>query len=72
MAYTDRKNRMTKADIAATSQWANRPAPVSVKKISEEQRRLWSALNEYIRQHGGFVVSLPFASPMRVEVIAGS
>jgi hypothetical protein len=38
-----------------------------LKTVSGERRRLWEALADYIRLHGGFVTSHPYASPIRIE-----
>jgi len=36
--------------------------------MSQEKRRaLWHALNRFITELGGFVVSAPFSSPIRIE-----
>ncbi len=39
-----------------------------IQKVSAERKRLWTALNEFIGLQGGFVISHPFASPLRVEI----
>jgi hypothetical protein len=41
-----------------------RPKP---KSPSREQRNLWSKLNKYIMQEGGWIVSQPDVSPIRLE-----
>ncbi|MGB8745469.1 MAG: hypothetical protein WCD54_05805 [Pseudolabrys sp.] len=43
-----------------------------IPKVSEQRRRLWSALNDYIRGQGGWVTSPPFGRFVRVEVEQGS
>ncbi len=71
MAYSDRKNTLSKSDVASlNNKWANRPAGPSTsnKVISEERKRLWTSLNEFISQHGGRVTSTPFSSPVRLEI----
>jgi hypothetical protein len=39
-----------------------------IAKVSTEQKRLWDALNDYITQHGGWVVSVPHHRELRVEL----
>jgi hypothetical protein len=36
--------------------------------VSEKQKRLWHALHDFIRHHGGEVVSLPGHRELRIEV----
>ncbi len=69
MTYSE---RTAKAEIL--SKWAKvkPPAGTVIKKITQERRRLWNALNKYITDQGGFVVSPPFASPLRIEIMPGS
>jgi hypothetical protein len=67
MAYADRKNTLTKKQIVSFSKWANRPR-ADQPQITEQRRNLWTALNEFIRQNGGSIVSLQFTSPLRLEV----
>ena len=71
MAYADRTEKLSKLEMARiNSKWAARPSGEgAAKKISEERRRLWDALNKYIGAHGGFLVSPPYASPLRLELI---
>ena len=40
-----------------------------IRKVSEQRRRLWSALNDYIRGQGGWVTSPPFGRFVRIESI---
>ena len=37
-------------------------------KTRKQRRMLWEALNEYITRNGGFVVSIPGAKQMRIEI----
>ncbi len=70
-SYSERKNTLSRHDFAAlNNKWANRPAGPSTsnKVTSEERKKLWTALNELINQHGGRITSTPFSSPVRVEV----
>jgi hypothetical protein len=41
-------------------------------KITKADRELWSALNQYISQNGGWLVSIPFVFPATVEVLPGT
>ena len=49
---------------------AERTEPI--RKVSEQRRRLWSALNDYIRGQGGWVTSPPFGRFVRIECNQGS
>jgi hypothetical protein len=40
--------------------------------VSEKRRRLWTALNDYIRGQGGWVTSPPFGRFVRIECSQGS
>ena len=49
--------------------WRDRPYAANAG--TEEKRKQgerWAALNEYIRRHGGAVVSVPGVKTLRVEV----
>lgn len=39
----------------------------ATQKITAQRMRLWNALHDYIRQHGGAVVSVPGHKEMRIE-----
>ena len=39
-----------------------------VEKVSAKRMRLWHALHDFIRQHGGAVVSVPGHKELRIEV----
>jgi hypothetical protein len=41
-------------------------------KISEQRKRLWEALNEFIHKSGGWLVSSPGEKYLRVEIERGS
>ena len=38
------------------------------QKITAQRMRLWNALHDYIRQHGGAVVSVPGHKELRIEI----
>ena len=38
------------------------------QKVSKQRMRLWHALHDFCRQHGGAVVSVPGHKEMRIEV----
>jgi hypothetical protein len=40
-----------------------------LQKVTAERKRLWDALNEYTRQEGAFIVSPPYGTPVRLEII---
>lgn len=57
---------LSRSEMAkSVSRWKSAP---SGGATTEQRRNLWTALNEFIRQNGGFVVSLQFTSPLRCEV----
>src|SRR5262245_12035264 len=68
MSYAQRKNKITKRDPSVLSKWANRPAPASIQKFSEEQKKLWHDLNRYVTANGGAIVSAPYSSLIRIEI----
>jgi hypothetical protein len=39
-----------------------------VEKVSAQRMRLWHALHDFVRQHGGAVVSVPGHREIRIEV----
>jgi hypothetical protein len=67
-SYSDRKNTMSKRDLAGLSKWGNRPAGPPINKVTEERKKVWTALNELITERGGRLTSIPYASPLCVEV----
>jgi hypothetical protein len=69
MAYADRKNVMSQKDLRALSKWAGaRPKEAEANQVSEQRRALWIALNAFIGERGGAIVSPMFVSPVRIEV----
>jgi hypothetical protein len=69
MAYADRKFRLSKQDVAKLSKWAApKPDAAAEKaKITQQRRDLWDAINSFVTERGGFIVSVKYASPMRME-----
>ena len=47
---------------------AQRAEPANKAKVSDHQKRLWKALDDYVRHHGGAVVSVPFHKNLRIEI----
>jgi hypothetical protein len=73
MAYADRKAKFSKLEFAKlNSKWANAPRGETPAKVSEQHRRLWQALNNFVTERGGAVVSPMFAFPIRLEVAPDS
>jgi hypothetical protein len=68
--YAERKNTLSKKQIAA--QWAKWPRTESPNQITERQRDLWNALNQFVTERGGAIVSPMFASPLRIETALDS
>ena len=53
--------------------WRNRPYAANAgAEEKRKQNERWSALNSFIRKHGGSVTSLPGVKTLRVEVPKGS
>jgi hypothetical protein len=67
MAYAERKNTLSKKDIAAMSKWANRPR-AATPETQQPRRDLWDALHDFIRKDGGAIVSVKYTWPIRFEV----
>ncbi len=47
-------------------------AAVPASKLSERRCNLWNAINRYVHEQGASVVSIPYWSPVRIEVGRGS
>jgi hypothetical protein len=72
---SERKYTISKLDWAKlNSKWAaQRPnAAEEAAKISQQRRNLWDALNEFIRKDSGAIVSVKYASPIRIEAATDS
>ena len=41
--------------------------PAKPKTLDQKQRKLWQALNSFISEHGGWMVSQPDTEPLRFE-----
>jgi hypothetical protein len=74
MAYADRKNTMSKEALRAMSKWAvARPTKeAEANRVSQQRRDVWTALNAYITERGGAIVSPMLASPLRIETAPDS
>ena len=74
MAYSERKNTLTKKQLASMSKWpTQRPsAAEEAAKVSQQRRDLWTALNAFITERGGAIVSPMFVSPVRIETAPDS
>jgi hypothetical protein len=48
------------------------PAPPTSEEVKQKRRKLWDAINEFVRQHGAWVTSLPYKSAIRIECIGDS
>jgi hypothetical protein len=68
------KKHFDKKQLASFSKWATqRPnAADEAAKISQQRRDLWDALHDLIRKDGGAIVSVRYASPIRIEVATDS
>jgi hypothetical protein len=65
---SERAQRSRSEMAKAVSRWKSAPSGAT----TDQRRDLWTALNEFIRQNGGSIVSLQFTSPVRVELVQGS
>lgn len=62
-----------KTSRGLVSKWAvNQPREENAAKISEQRRELWQALNQFVMERGGAIVSPMFAFPVRLEVATDS
>ena len=53
--------------------WRDKPYAKDLKaEERRQQSEKWAALNEYIRRHGGAVVSVPGNKTLRIECLPGS
>jgi hypothetical protein len=64
--YSQRKHTLSKKQLATMSKWAAQPK--ADDGISERQRNLWTALNEFVTERGGAITSMLYANPVRLEV----
>jgi hypothetical protein len=63
--------RFSKQELAKrNNKWAaQKPSAGDEKaKIDAQRRDLWQAINQYVTERGGFVVSVQYVSPVRIEV----
>jgi len=65
--YSRRKNVLTRKDKISFSKWATQPA----KDVPIDRAKMWEALNDYVNQHGGRIVSPMHSYPLRVETPPG-
>lgn len=74
MNYSQRRNTLTKKQIASFSKWAvARPSKeAEANRVTEQQKKLWTALAQFIREQGGWVTSIPGLSPLRFEAMEHS
>jgi hypothetical protein len=66
-----RMTRFSKQELAKrNSKWVTqRPNTAEETAKRDQQRRdLWQAINQYVTERGGFVVSVQYVSPVRIEV----
>jgi hypothetical protein len=73
MAYADRRNTLTKKQLAQFGKFANRPRAESSER-TEERKRLWTDLNDFVNQQhdGSRITSVPGTSPVQLEVLPDS
>src|ERR1700741_290798 len=74
MSYAERKNTLSKKQIAAMSKWAaQRPNAADEKaKAQQQHRELFDGLNEFLIKNGGAITSVKYASQIRLELVRGS
>jgi hypothetical protein len=69
--YDRRQNKMSKQDIARMgSKWIEQQpnAAQRAATISEQRRAFWDGLHAYLRNLGGAITSVPYSSPVRIEL----
>jgi hypothetical protein len=62
--YAKRRNVLTKKDKLALSKWAAQPS----RDAPIDRAKLWEAINDYVNQHGGRIISPMHYYPLRVEL----
>jgi hypothetical protein len=72
MTYSQRRNTFSKMDRASLSKWAVQRPKVDPNEISQRQRDLWDALNQYVTERGAAITSVRYANPLRLEVLPDS
>jgi hypothetical protein len=72
MSYAERRNTLSKKQIASMSKWAAARPKADEATISARQRNLWDALNQYVTERGAAIVSVKYANPLRIEVATDS
>jgi hypothetical protein len=65
VAYADRKNVLSKQDVARMSKWANRPREEN--KIDQARKDLWDGINNFCNERGAAVTSVRHTWPIRIE-----
>ena len=60
----------TKTKATTLSDWKARPP--SLADIQAKRQKLWDALNDLVRESGGWVTSVPGVSVLRIEAPQGS
>ncbi len=68
MATAPLRKELSRADMAKAVSRAV-PSGTDAKKIDDKQRARWEALNEFIQERGGWIVTPKYASPIRLEVL---
>ena len=65
-----RMHRFSKLELAKrNSKWTQKPSAGDEKaKLDQHRRDLWNAINQFVSERGGFVTSVQYTSPIRIEV----
>jgi hypothetical protein len=65
---SERRNTLSKLEHAKlNSKWATKPDR-NEPTISQRQRDLWDALNNFCMERGAAIVSVKYANPARIEI----
>jgi hypothetical protein len=62
--------RKAKTKATTLSDWKTRPP--SLATVQAKRQKLWDAVNEYVRESGGWITSVPGVSLIRIEAPQGS
>ena len=62
--------KLTKLELAKrNSKWVQKPDTASeAAKIDAQRRDLWNAINQFVIESGGAIVSVQYANPVRLEI----
>jgi hypothetical protein len=68
--YNQRMTKLTKLELAKrNSKWVQKPNTADeLAKLDQQRRDLWRAIHDFVSERGGFVTSVQYVSPIRIEI----